>query len=159
MSRISLKSNTRAACLLLYSFLLLSCQTATDTRYIARGDEITLNKTISIPPLQSHVIIQFGEIIMDNDLKPYATSCIVDNKDLGPVSFRPQRYKVSRIIYNQEMYSDAGATIRYFTEIILTADEPQQNIKLSCQVLGDTMQYQSFPTDVIQQVTGDFFVF
>ena len=152
-------SSTRLTCLLFCGFLLLSCQTSPETSHITRGNVISLNKTISIPQIQSHVIIQFGEIIRETDLKAYETSCIVDSQDLGPVSIQPQSYKVRKVTYNEEFYSDAGAIIRYFTEIFLTAGDPQQNLILTCQTLGDTMQHHSFPVNEIKQATRDYFIF
>ena len=60
------------------------------------------------------IVLQSGEVIDDRDLKAYQTSSIVDN---------------------EEMYSDAAALIRYFTELYLTSDDQPQNLTFSRRTL------------------------
>lgn len=147
---------------LLFSFILLSCQTdpgSAETRNLSSGDNVSLRRTIIFPDLQSHIIIQNGKIIADSDLYAYKTSCLVDNRDLGPKTIQPQSYTVRKVTYNEEMFSDGGAIIRYFIEIYLTANDQQHNLILTCQTLDDTMQYHIFPVTEIEQTTGDYFSF
>lgn len=151
--------NMRNTCLLICSLILLSCQTSPESRHIARGDTVSLDRSITIPELRSHVIFQFAEVIDEIDLKPYETSCIVEHKDLGPMQIQPQQYTVTRVTYNEEMYSDPGAVVRYFNEIYLNSSEQQENLIIICQALGSTMENHSFPVDEIKQATGDYFSF
>jgi len=147
---------------LLFSLLLLSCQSYTETaedRDLSEGDKLSLHRAITFPALQSHIIIQYGKIIARSELYPYETSCIVDNRDLGPKTIQPQSYIIRKVTYNEEMYSDSAAIIRYFIEIYLSASEPQQNLILTCQTLDDTMQHHVFPAAEIKQTTGDYFSF
>ena len=147
---------------LLFSFILLSCQTDShtpETRDLSSGDGISLHRTITFPELQSHILIQYGGVIAESELNPYITSCIVDNRDLGPKTIQAQNYTVRKVTYNEEMFSDGGAVIRYFIEIYLNANDPQQNLILICQTLDDTMQHHIFPVSEIKQTTGDYFAF
>ena len=97
---------------------------------------------------------------MDNDLMAYQTSCVVDNNDLGPKEIQPQHYKVHKVTYNEEMYFDAAAIIRYFTEFHLSSDEgPQQHLIITCQILDDTMRHHSFPVDEVALTTGAYLSF
>ena len=151
--------NMRTTWLLISIFLLLSCQTGPAPRHLSRGDIISLNKTITFPELSSHIVLQSGEVIDDRDLKAYQTSCIVDNDDLGPKKIHPQNYTVRKVTYNEEMYSDAAALIRYFTEFYLRSDDQRQNLILTCQTLDATMQHHNFPVDEVKLATGDYFRF
>ncbi len=151
--------NIRQIFLLSCSFLLLSCQTTPDERHFASGDAVSLNRSLNVPALFSHVILQYGEVIDEVDLYAYDTSCIVDSKNLGPGNIQPQSYEVSKVTYNEEMFSDGGAIIRYFTEIYLDSDEPDKNLILTCQKLDDTMMHHSFPVDEIKQASGRYFSF
>jgi hypothetical protein len=149
---------------LLPCVLLLSCQQSPEqntpeSRHFLKGDAFSLNRSITIPHLFSHVIIQYGDVIKLADLYAYETSCIVDQIALGPGLIQPQNYIVEKVTYNEEMYSDAGAVIRYFIEIYLSADDPQKNLVLTCQTLGNTMQHHSFPVSEVKQTTGDYFTF
>lgn len=149
----------RKTCLLICSFLIFSCQTSSEPDYISRGDVISLNKSLAIPKLRSHITIQYGEIVDEADLNVYEHSCIVENWELGPKTIQPEPYAVSKVTYNEEWYSDGGAIIRYFTEIYLNSDRQQKNLILTCQILGNTMEHHSFTADDIKQVTGDYFTF
>jgi len=150
----------RKTCLLICSFLLLSCQTSPEPDYISRGDVISLNKSLAIPKLRSHITIQYGEIADEADLNVYEHNSIIENRELGPKTIQPESYTVSKVTYNEEWYSDAGAIIRYFTEIYLNSDNSQQqDLILSCQILGNTMEHHSFTADEIKQVTGGYFNF
>lgn len=140
--------------------LLVSCQPVPQPRHLKRGDAVSLNKVISFTEMSSHIILQAGRVIEDDDLKAYQTSCVVDNNDLGPKEIQPQNYRISKVTYNEEMYFDAAAIIRYFTEFYLTSDEGrQQDIILTCQTLDGTMQHHSFPADEVRLATGDYFTF
>ena len=164
---------TRLTCLLLCCCLLSSCQNSPDldpekergpdspqgSRDLTRGDHITLMKPLSFAKLQSHTLLQFGRVIMWHDLRPYEISCIIDNDRLGPHTIQPQRYRVSKVTFNEEMYSDASATIRYYHEFKLKSDDQQPGLLLTCQELGGTMEYHDFPVHKIEQATGDYFAF
>ena len=140
--------------------LLLSCHSAPGLRHLKQGDSVSLNKVIAFPELSSHIILQAGEVITGNDLMAYQTSCVVDNNDLGPKEIQPQHYQLRKVTYNEEMYSDAAAIIRYFTEFYLSSDEGHQwDLIITCQILDDTMRHHSFPVVEVIQATADYFSF
>ena len=150
----------RLPLLLLCLHLLTSCSGSLnkpDEQYLSPGNIIKLERSFTVPALYSHVIFQDGKIINENNLAPYRTSCILDLHDLGPTTYQAEAFTIDKVEYNEEMYSDAGAVVRYFTEFYLTSDTHKKRNILTCQILGDTMQYQSFPLTEIEQATGQYF--
>lgn len=132
-----------------------------DATHLTAGDDVMLVKTFNVEALYSHVLFQDGYIVKENELKPYQTSCIFDVNDLGPNDYKAEAFTVTTVNYKEEMYSDAGAVVRYFTEFYLESNsntQAKQKI-LTCQVLDDTMQYRPFSASEIKQATGDYFKF
>jgi hypothetical protein len=130
-----------------------------NSTYLTTGDEIALTRAFDVAALRSHIILQDGKIIEDGDLSPYRISCIFDVYDLGPATYQPQIFNVTDVTYNEEMYSDLGAVVRYFTEFYLSSNHSQKKKTLTCQVLDDTTQYHPFAISEIKQATGDYFIF
>ena len=93
------------------------------------------------------------------EIQPYNNNCILDTLHLGPERVNTQNYTVKKIDYFEDMYSDAGAVIRYRIEIQLHAINSNDQLTLSCRVLDDTMQYHVFPVNDIKQVMGDYLSF
>jgi hypothetical protein len=148
--------------LLICSYLAASCSTSPETvdeNHLKKGDSVRLEQSFAIPDLYTHVIFQDGEIIKEGSIHPYKTSCIADTNSLGPKTIEQNDFKVSKISYFEDIYSDLGATIRYYTEIHLDAADSKKNITLTCQVLDGTMQHHSFPLSEIKQATGQYFTF
>jgi hypothetical protein len=148
--------------LLICSYLLTSCSTSPDTSnevHLTKGDNARLEKSFTIPVLFSHVIFQDGEIIREDDLQWYKTSCIADTNSLGPKTVEKDTFKVNKVSYFEDIYSDLGATIRYSAEFRLDAADPKKNIILTCQVLDGTMRHHNFPVSEIKQATGQYFTF
>ncbi|MBT8119384.1 MAG: hypothetical protein KJN89_06660 [Gammaproteobacteria bacterium] len=140
--------------------LLLSCQSVPGPRHLKQGDSVSLNKVITFPESSSHIILQAGKVIKGKDLMAYQTNCVVDNFELGPKDIKPQNYQVRNVTYNEEMYFDAAAIIRYYSEFYLSSHGGrQQDLIITCQTLDDTMQHHSFPVDEIALATGDYFSF
>lgn len=144
--------------------------------HLSAGNKITLTKPFEIKKLFSHVIFQDGEIINETELTPYRVSCIFDAYNLGPKSVQPSQFNITKVTYNDEMYSDSGAVVRYFTEFYLEStkietgqietgqienDKEKQSNKniLTCQILDDTLQYHPFSLTEIKQATGLYFDF
>ena len=161
----SLASSTAylSSAYLLAAYLSLSACSSNPDHSVAldlsEGSTVILEKPIDIPPLHSHVLFQHGAIIKSGELQPYDISCIMDNRELGPKVIQAASFVVTDIQFYEEMYSDAGAVIRYYTEFYLRSNNQQTEFILTCQTLDDTTQYYSFPTDVISQATGDYFSF
>lgn len=130
-----------------------------DEQYLSAGDSIKLIRPITVRDLRSHVIFQDGEIINEDDLAPYRTSCIFEAHKLGSKTYQSEILTLNKIDYYEEMYSDGGAVVRYFTEFYLASNDHKDGFILTCQVLDDTMQYHSFPSDEIKQATGNYFNF
>lgn len=149
-------------CLFICSSLVAACSTRPDTEdniHLASGDTVKLNKAFTIPDLFAHVVFQDGEIIDKRLIQWYQTSCMLDTNSLGPKTIAQNTFQVSQVTYNEDMYSDAGAIIRYYTEFHLDAADPKKNSILTCQVLDDTMQHHDFPLSEIRQATGEYFTF
>lgn len=159
----SLSTTYLSTAYLLTAYLSLSACSSNPDHSVAlelsEGSTIILEKPFDIPPLYSHVLFQHGAIIKPGDLQPYDISCILDNRDLGPKVIQVTRFIVTDIQLYEEMYSDAGAVIRYYTEFYLRSNSQQADFILTCQTLDDTTQYYSFPTNVIRQATGNYLSF
>jgi hypothetical protein len=130
-----------------------------DSRDLKVGDKVTLNIPLHIKPLFSHINLQDGEIKTKEQIQPFNNNCMLDTSHLGPEQVKAQSYIVNKIGYFEDMYSDAGAVIRYRIEIQLQATNSNDELILSCRVLDDTMQYHVFPVDDIKQVMGDYLSF
>jgi hypothetical protein len=144
------------------SILLSSCSgefLKDDERHLSVGDSVNIVRTFTIDKLQSHIIFQDGIITKQNELKPYRTSCIFEANDLGPTEYQPEEFTVKGIAYHEEMYSDTGAVVRYYIELQLMSAQQHKPRILTCQILGDTMQYHSFALPEIQQAAGSYFSF
>lgn len=148
---------------LLTAYLSLSACSSNPDHSIAlelsKGSTVILEQPFDIPPLYSHVLFQHGAIIKPGDLQPYDISCIMDNRDLGPKAIQADSFVVTGIKFYEEMYSDSGAVIRYYTEFYLRSNNQQTDFTLTCQTLDDTTQYYAFPANVISQATGDYLSF
>lgn len=148
--------------LFIYCFLATSCSSLPDADkqvYLNKGDTVKLNRSFPVPESYAHVNFQNGEIISDGSIQWYETSCVVDTDSLGPKTVPQNDYQVSEVSYDEDWYSNAGAVLRYYTEIHLKAASTEKNIVLTCQVLDDPMQHHSFPLSEIRQATGQYFTF
>jgi hypothetical protein len=146
----------------LLSLTLHACAYNSDTadgRDLKVGDKVTLNIPLHIKPLFSHINLQYGEVKTKEQIQPYYNNCILDTLHLGPRQVNAQSYIVNKIGYFEDMYSDAGAVIRYRLEIQLQATNGNDPLSLSCRVLDDTMRYHVFPVSEIKQVVGDYLSF
>lgn len=147
---------------MLISTLLASCGSAMlkdDDSHLAINDKVSLVQPLQIAKLDSHVIFQDGVLVKQAELEPYQTSCIYEVNQLGPTDYPPENFIVTRINRHEEMYSDTGAVVRYYTEFHLMPDDGGEPVKLVCQVLDDTMRYHSFSVPEIQQAVGNYFRF
>jgi hypothetical protein len=148
--------------LLIYTSLAASCSftSVTDEEtHLKPGDTVRLNKSLTVPDLYSHVTLQDGELIRDGLIQQYKTSCIIGSKSLGPKTIRQNDYKVSKVSYYEDMYSDPAANMRYYTEFYLNADKPEDNLVLTCQVLDAILKHHVFPLSEIRRATGSYFTF
>ena len=142
------------------SLIITSCSDSVlkdDTKYLAAGDSVSIVRSFSIAELQSHAIFQSGAVINKAELQPYLTNCILEVNDLGPTEYKPEQFTVTTINYHEEMYSDTGAVVRYFTEFRLVPAGDGKPALLRCQVLDDTMQYHGFSLPEIRQALGPYF--
>jgi hypothetical protein len=142
--------------------IVTSCVTSPDRSkeiHLSKGDIVRLERSFTIPDLYSHVIFQDGEIVKENSLQHYKTSCFVDTFSLGPKTIQQNNYRVSKVSYSEDWYSSTSATLRYYTEFHLDAADPDENIILTCQVLDGPMQHHGFPLSEIRKATGQYFTF
>lgn len=132
---------------------------AVKENHLTKGDSVSLSKPFTVPDLRSHIILQDGKVVDDRALKLYISSCIIDVDRLGPETYQPAGFEVSKVSYNEEWYSDTAGTIRYYMEIHLKPEKQGDNMILTCQVIDGTMQHHNFPLNEIKQAVGDYFTF
>ena len=153
---------TRLLPVLMLSFFAASCSHIASTFSevnLRKGDSAQLNKAFTVPELYSHIILQDGNVVTQHSLQIYNISCIIDVSRLGPETYLPADFEVSKVSYNEEWYSSTAGTIRYYTEIHLKPEKQGDSMTLTCQLVDDTMKHHSFPLSEIRQAVGDYFIF
>jgi len=126
------------------------------------GDTILLSKELTTPRGEFHIKFQHGEI--KQKIRAFSNNCTIESRYKGPVTYTAGRYTVTRVQYEEEFFSDGGATIEYSTTFYLEAADKSDNatnkkFKLRCKVLDSTMMHHNFPVPDIKRVMGDFMDF
>lgn len=126
------------------------------------GDIITLNRDITTPRGEYHLKFQRGEI--KKKVKAFDNNCITESRFKGPVTFSAGPYIIRKVQYNEDFFSDGGATVIYSTIFQLEAthdtdSDKNKRLTLQCQVLDSTQMHHPFPAETIKQVMGEFVSF
>jgi len=126
------------------------------------GDTILLSKELTTPRGEFHIKFQHGEI--KQKIRAFSNNCTIVSRYKGPITYTAGPYTVTRVQYEEEFFSDGGATIEYSTTFYLEAPDKSDNatnkkFKLRCKVLDSTMMNHNFPVPDIKRVMGDFMDF
>jgi hypothetical protein len=118
---------------------------------------LSLNKQLSIPDNDTHVVVQHGKEVSDNDKNDYAINCRLDLKKFGPRTIAPEDFKITRTEDGQNWISHPSI-MRFYTEIYLSSDKGTDIIKMVCQEYGDQKD-RNFTVAEMQQALGDIITF
>jgi hypothetical protein len=126
------------------------------------GDTILLNEDLTTPRGEFHIKFQHGEI--KQKIRAFSNNCTIASRYKGPVTYTAGRYTVTRVQYEEEFFSDGGATVEYSTTFYIEAPDKtdkatNKRFTLKCKVLDNTMMHHNFPVPDIKQVMGDFMDF
>lgn len=163
-----MKIRTRATPLILSLTLSLATTGACSLKQnsnennLRPGDIITLNKDITTPRGEYRLKFQQGTI--KEKVKAFDNNCITESRHKGPVTYNAGPYIIRKVQYNEDFFSDGGATVIYSTTFQLEAvhvtdSDKNKRLTLQCQVLDNTLMHHPFPAETIKQVMGDFVSF
>jgi len=149
--------------LLIISLILSACASHQSTDpdslsfSIPKGSSLSLNKKLTIPLNDTHVVVQYGKETTDNDRHDYDVNCRFDVKEFGLRTIEPENFTVTRTEDGQNWISQPSI-LRFYTEIYLTSNKGTDVIKMVCQEYGDQTDYH-FTVKEIETALGDYFSF
>lgn len=157
--------NCKPIAMLLCLFLLTACsmtEKRTGEATLKSGDTILLNEDLTTARGKFHIKFQHGEI--KQKIRGFSNNCTIESRYKGPVTYTAGPYTVTRVQYEEEFFSDGGATVEYATTFYLEAPDKadsatNKRFKLRCMVLDNTMMHHIFPVPDIKRVMGDFMDF
>lgn len=124
---------------------------------IPKGSTMSLNNAIDIPHRQTHVTIQRGKAIKDEERDFYNVNCRIDFKAFGPRTIQPETFIVKREENGQNWISQPSI-LRFYSEIYLASEKDTDVIKMVCQTYGGTTD-RNFTVAEMQQALGDYITF
>ena len=124
---------------------------------IPKGSTLSLNKKLTIPHSDTHVVVQGGKEIADRNKNEYAINCRLDLKEFGPRTIEPETFAITRTEDGQNWISHPSI-LRFYTEVYLASDKGTDIIKMVCQDYGGSTD-RNFTVAEMQQALGDYFTF
>jgi hypothetical protein len=97
------------------------------------GSTLKLLKTVSIPPNTSHVNLQYGKLVSDNDLDRYYPHCQFEISTLSSEARRvePDAFKITKVVNRVYIVSWPDLT-NYVTKLWIHSDKSPQVLYMYC---------------------------
>lgn len=124
---------------------------------IPKGSTLTLNKELQVSNKDTHAMVQAGKQISENERNQYDINCLLELKEFGPRTIKPEVFIIRRTEDGQEWVSQP-AIKRFYTEVYIDSAQGTDVIKLVCQEWGDAID-RNFTVTEMQQALGDYFSF
>jgi hypothetical protein len=160
-SRVS--GRTAAAVWRLLGLLLLAgCQTMASNNpasinfRIPPGSKLKLNRELTIPSGQAHIILQHGE--PGPAANEYVVNCRFEVRDLGPRVIQPDTFLITRW-GSQRDWVNEPSTMRFYKVFYLKSEHQAGIMPMTCQDWDDPLFGRPVTIQEIQEALGSYFTF
>ena len=144
-------------------FSITSCQSMSsndsDSMFfsIPEGSTLTLNDDLEITKLNTHALIQAGEVITEKEKNEYDINCRLEFKEFGPRTIKPETFHIRRTEDGSEWVSQPNI-MRFYTEVYLSSEKDTDVIKMECQTWGDGID-RNFTVAEMAEALGQLLTF
>jgi hypothetical protein len=143
-------------------FLLAGCQTlatnnpASINFSIPPGSRLILNKALTIPAGEAHVILQHGE--PGPAANEFEVNCRFEVRDLGPRLIQPDTFLITSW-GSQRDWVNEPSIMRFYKVFYLTSEHQAGILPMTCQDWNYPLIGRPVTVREIQEALGSYFTF
>ena len=120
------------------------------------GTELALNRTLTIPAHQAHIMLQHGTV--SNAASEFDVACRFEVKDLGPRVIQPDTFIITGYS-GQEEWENYPHTKRYYKTIRLQSNSQPGIMPMVCEYYDYPIRGRPVTLSQIPDALGDYFSF
>jgi len=120
------------------------------------GSELVLNRELTIPAQQAHIMLQHGKPLQAANSLDVA--CRFEIRDLGPRVIQPETFLITGYS-NQQMWENYPHTMRYYKTLRLKSERLPGIMPMVCEYFVWPLLGRPITQAQVEEALGDYFSF